>query len=56
MVAINKIESVERNRIKIAGQLIPVSDTYKDAFLQLINNRPWMAFYLADQNRQLADR
>lgn len=40
MVAINKIESVERNRIKIAGQLIPVSDTYKDAFLQLINNRP----------------
>lgn len=39
MVAINKIESVERNRIKIADQLIPVSDTYKDAFLQLINNR-----------------
>ncbi len=39
MVAINKIESIERNRIKIADQLIPVSDTYKDAFLQLINNR-----------------
>ncbi len=40
MVALNKIESVERNRIKIADQLIPVSDTYKEAFLQLINSRP----------------
>ena len=39
MVAINKIESIERSRIKIADQLIPVSDTYKEAFLQLINNR-----------------
>jgi DNA-binding LytR/AlgR family response regulator len=39
MVAINKIESIERSRIKIADQLIPVSETYKEAFLQLINNR-----------------
>jgi two-component system, LytTR family, response regulator len=39
MVAINKIESIERSRIKIADQLIPVSDTYKEAFLQLIKNR-----------------
>jgi two-component system, LytTR family, response regulator len=39
MVAINKIESIERSRIKIADQLIPVSDTYKEAFLQLINSR-----------------
>src|SRR5665213_156095 len=38
MVAINKIESIERSRIKIAGQLIPVSETYKEAFLQLINS------------------
>lgn len=38
MVAINKIESIERNRIKIADQLIPVSETYKDAFFLLINN------------------
>lgn len=37
MVAINKIESIERGRIKIANQLIPVSETYKDAFLQIIN-------------------
>lgn len=39
MVAVNKIESIERSRIKIADQIIPVSETYKEAFLQLINNR-----------------
>jgi two-component system, LytTR family, response regulator len=39
MVALNKIESIERSRIKIADQLIPVSDTYKESFLQLINSR-----------------
>jgi DNA-binding LytR/AlgR family response regulator len=38
MVALNKIESIERNRIKIADQLIPVSETYKAAFFLLINN------------------
>jgi DNA-binding LytR/AlgR family response regulator len=38
MVAINKIISIERSRIKIADQLIPISDTYKDVFFQLINN------------------
>ena len=38
MVALNKIESIERNRIKIADQLIPVSETYKTAFFLLINN------------------
>lgn len=40
MVAINKIESIERSRIKIADQIIPVSETYKEAFLQLINSKP----------------
>jgi len=39
MVALNKIESIERNRIKIADQLIPISDTYYEVFFQLINNR-----------------
>jgi len=39
MIAINKIESIERSRIKIADQLIPVSETYKEAFLQLINSK-----------------
>lgn len=39
MVALNKIESVERGRIKIADQLIPVSETYKEAFFHLINSK-----------------
>lgn len=39
MVALNKIEAIERGRIKIAGQHIPVSDTYKEPFFQLINNQ-----------------
>lgn len=39
MVAIKKIVSIERNRIKIADQLIPISETYKEAFFQIIQNR-----------------
>jgi two-component system, LytTR family, response regulator len=39
MVALNKIVSIERSRIKIADQLIPISETYKEAFFELINNR-----------------
>ncbi|HPH84113.1 MAG TPA: LytTR family DNA-binding domain-containing protein [Ferruginibacter sp.] len=39
MVAIQKIDSIERSRIKIGDQLIPVSETYKEAFLQIINNK-----------------
>ncbi len=38
MVALNKIESIEKNRIKIADQIIPVSETYKATFFLLINN------------------
>ena len=38
MVALNKIETIERSRIKIADQLIPISETYKVAFFHLINN------------------
>ncbi len=38
MVALNKIESIERNRIRIDDQLIPISETYKSSFFQLINN------------------
>ncbi len=37
MVALNKIESIERNRIKIANQLLPISETYRDFFYQHIN-------------------
>ena len=39
MVALHKIESIGRGRIKIADQLIPISDTYKDDFFRLINSR-----------------
>lgn len=39
MVALNKIESIERSRIKIGSQLIPISETYREQFFQLINNK-----------------
>lgn len=39
MVAIDKIESIERSRIKIANQMIPISETYKELFYQVINNK-----------------
>ncbi len=37
MVALDKIESIERDRIKIKEAVIPVSETYKKDFLKLIN-------------------
>lgn len=37
MVSLDKIESVERDRIKIKDKYIPISDTYKKTFYQLIN-------------------
>lgn len=37
IVAINKIESIERNRIKIGEKLIPVGNTFKDEFYNRIN-------------------
>ncbi len=37
MVAVNKIESIERSRIKIGDEQIPISDTYRNTFLQVIN-------------------
>lgn len=39
MVALHRIESIERNRIKIANQLIPISETYKTEFFQKINGK-----------------
>lgn len=39
IVAIDKIESVERNRIKIKEKLIPVSDTYKDCFNNILEKK-----------------
>lgn len=37
MVSIGKIEQIERSRIKIAKQLIPISDTYRNHFFAQIN-------------------
>ncbi|HTA61312.1 MAG TPA: LytTR family DNA-binding domain-containing protein, partial [Bacteroidia bacterium] len=37
MVALDKIESVERDRIKLKDILIPISDSYRKSFFELIN-------------------
>ncbi len=39
MVAIDKIESIERSRIKIKDKLIPISDTYKNKFNEELEKR-----------------
>jgi DNA-binding LytR/AlgR family response regulator len=39
LVALNKIESISRNRIKIGNALIPVSDSYKNAFFEAISRK-----------------
>lgn len=36
MVAIDKIDHVEKNRIKIADQVIPISDTYVVSFYKML--------------------
>jgi two-component system, LytTR family, response regulator len=38
-IALDKIESIERNRIKIADQYIPVSETYHKAFFDLVERK-----------------
>ena len=40
MVALDKIESIEKDRIRIRHELIPISETYKKAFFELIQ-RPY---------------
>jgi two-component system LytT family response regulator len=39
IVALNKIESIERSRIFINGKVIPVGETYKDAFFKMIDSK-----------------
>ena len=36
LVAIDKIDHIEKNRIRIANQVIPISDTYADAFYKML--------------------
>jgi two-component system LytT family response regulator len=38
LVSINKIENIERNRIKIGDTLIPISEKYKDSFYNSIKS------------------
>jgi DNA-binding LytR/AlgR family response regulator len=39
IVAVDKIDSIERNRIKIADRLIPVSETFRKPFFDFIEKR-----------------
>lgn len=38
-VALDKIDSIERNRIKIADKYIPISETYHKGFFDLVETR-----------------
>lgn len=37
MVAVDKIDHIERNRIFIKDQIIPISETYSEGFFKMIN-------------------
>jgi DNA-binding LytR/AlgR family response regulator len=39
LIAIGKIESIERNRVKIAGEYLPVGESYRRHFTELVENR-----------------
>lgn len=39
IIAVGKIESIERSRIAIAGKTIPVGDTYREAFFRIIDTK-----------------
>jgi len=36
LVALDKIDHIEKNRIQIADQIIPISDTYAEAFYKML--------------------
>lgn len=38
MIALDKIDSIEKDRIKIGAQFFPISETYKQRFFALINH------------------
>jgi two-component system LytT family response regulator len=40
MVSIDKIDSIERDNISIRGSLIPISETYRRSFFELISPSP----------------
>lgn len=39
IIALDKIESIERSRISICGKVIPIGDTYRDDFFRHIDNK-----------------
>lgn len=39
IIALDKIESIERSRISIAAKIIPIGDTYRDEFFKLIDGK-----------------
>jgi two-component system, LytTR family, response regulator len=39
IVSLDKIENIERNRIKISDKIIPISDTYKKPFFDFLDKR-----------------
>lgn len=42
IIAISKIDNIERNRIKIRDEMIPISDSYKDDFYNLLRERKYL--------------
>jgi DNA-binding LytR/AlgR family response regulator len=42
IVSISKIESIEKNRIKIGEKMIPISDSYKDNFFNLLKEKKYL--------------
>ncbi|UOQ78569.1 LytTR family transcriptional regulator [Hymenobacter sp. 5516J-16] len=36
LVALSRIEHVERGKVQVAGRLLPIGDTYRDSFANLI--------------------
>jgi len=39
IVALSKIDSIERSRISIGDKVIPIGDTYRDNFFKLIDGK-----------------
>ncbi len=42
IVSISKIESIEKNRIKIGDKLIPISESYKDDFFNHLKEKKYL--------------
>ena len=42
IIAISKIDNIERNRIKIRDEMIPISDSYKNDFYNLLRERKYL--------------